>query len=72
MNILGDSLIIIVNFIWSSEQTTAWLDHLIGWLLLLSLTMEYPTTVDYANWGKFRVFSNNLLVIVRRSIGCSR
>ena len=72
MNVLSDSLIVVVNFIWSSEQSTAWLDHLIIWLLLLSLIMEYPTTVDYANWGKFRVFSNNLLIIVRRSIRSSR
>lgn len=68
MDLLGHSLAIIVHFVWSSEvwsseQSTSWLDHLIT-LLLLSLTMENPTTVDNTNWGEFRVFSNDLLVVV--------
>ena len=68
MHFLGYSLVIIVHFVWScevwsSEHSTTWLDHLIV-LLLLSLTMENPTTVDNTNGGKFRVFSNDLLVVI--------
>jgi len=34
--------------------------------------MENPTTVNNTNWGKFCVFSNHLLVVVRRSMRSSR
>lgn len=71
MDILGDALIVSVWLVWSGEESSTWLDHLIV-LLLLSLIMENSTTVDDANWGKFRVFSNHLLIIVRRSVRSSR
>lgn len=69
LHILCHSLAVWVDFVWSCEEATGWCNHLI--VLLLSLAVENPTAVDNSNWGKFRVFSNHLLIVVWRSMRSS-
>ena len=54
------------DFIWSGEEATLWLD---GVVLQLGFAMEDSAAVNSTNWSKFRIFTDNLLIVVWGSVG---